>query len=398
MKNAQDAMSRLAAARPASLDPAPDPERRRRDLAGALAESTERRALLRRGTSRRLGLGLGLAAAATAVVLGAAALGSRSLRAPHDAIPGTSGPHGVLLVAAENAAAEPMGEYWHDDQIRAQTYLLKNGYAISGAVSESFEWTAAKTGGGNLFYGRDLPARPLTTVDEAAWRRAGSPDSFRVWSLDHWDTFTTKPGSWQADKRQVHEGGLFPFAGFENGRVVPMPCPKPVTDDLPCSKPVGFGATVEDLQKLSTDPRQLAARYMKQTPGQGADANAQRLRLVSDNLLNAPVSPKLRAAMMRMLPLLPGVYQAGPVTDPLGRPGFAIAVDEPSEGSTYHGYGSRLELMFSMDGKYLGDRSVLTKPGGEYRAQKPGFVLYYEVSRSSGWTDGKPTPPNKLPF
>ena len=32
------------------------------------------------------------------------------------------------------------------------------------------------------------------------------------------------------------------------------------------------------------------------------------------------------------------------------------------------------------------------------RNQKPGFVLFYQVSRSSGWTDNRPTPPRKLPY
>jgi hypothetical protein len=404
MKRAQDAMDRLAAARPVRLDPAPDAERRRRDLAGALAETTERQGLLPRRTSRRLGLGLGLVAAGTAAaVLTVVALGGGSPRTPAD---GNSGqiklaPHSVLLAAAEKAEAEPMGRYWYNDQVEAQTYLVKDGYAVSAAAGETFEWTAVKKGGGNLFYGRDLPARPLTKADEAAWHRAGSPKSFRVWSNDHWGTYATKPGPWQADKPQANEGGRFPFAGFDQGRMVPMPCPKQV-GGTGCSKPVGYGATIQDLEKLTTDPKQLAARFLRPSKSsvrdEGGENDAQLLLRVSDNMSNAPVPPKLRAAMMRMLPLLPGVHPVGSVTDPLGRPGFAMAADWPSKGPTYHGYGSRVELIFSENGECLGEREVLTKPGGAYRNQKPGFVLFYQVSRSSGWTDNKPTPPKKLPY
>ncbi|GAB2857219.1 hypothetical protein GCM10027176_69590 [Actinoallomurus bryophytorum] len=401
MKRAQSAMERLAAARPESLDPPSDAERRRRDIAGALAETAGRQRLLPRRTSRRLGLGLGLVAAGTAaVVVAVAALGGGSPRDPAGggSRPTELAPHSVLLAAAEKAEAEPMGKYWYNDQVEAQTYLVKDGYAVSAAASEFFEWTAVKKGGGNLFYGRDLPARPLTKADEAAWRRTGSPKSFRVWSNDHWGTYTAKPGPWRPDKPQAREGGRFPFAGFDNGRMVPMPCPKQV-GGTGCAKPVGYGATIQDLENLTTDPKQLATRFMSVKPGSKIGPNnAQLLMSVSDNLSGAPVPPKLRAAMMRMLPLLPGVHPVGSVTDPLGRPGFAVAADWPSEGPTYHGYGSRVELIFNDKGECLGEREVLTKPGGEYRRQKPGFVIFYQMNRSSGWTDSKPAPPKKLPY
>ena len=403
MNKTPDVMARLAAARPASLTPSPDAERRRRDIAGALAETAQRHGIVGRRTFRRLGFGLGVVAAGAAAALVVATMGDGSSPARgggHETV--RLRPSNVLLAAAQKAEAAPMGKYWYNDQVEAQTFLVKGGYAVSGAASEFFKWTAAKKGGGDLFSGRDLPARPLTDADKAAWRRAGSPRSFRVRAGDHWDNFTTKAGPWQPDTLQAGEGGRFPFPGFDQGRMVPMPCPKSV-GGTGCSKPVGYGATAQDLQNLSTDPKQLAARFLRPTKAHlarklGPENNAQRLLGVSESLQNAPVPPKLRAAIMRMLPSLPGVYQVGWVTDPLGRPGFAMAADWPSNGPTYHGYGSRTEVIFSQNGDYLGSRDVLTRPGGEYRTQKPGFTISYWVSRKSGWTNTKPTPPTKLPY
>ena len=40
----------------------------------------------------------------------------------------------------------------------------------------------------------------------------------------------------------------------------------------------------------------------------------------------------------------------------------------------------------------------LTRPGGEYAAMKPGFVISYSATRAANWTGTRPTPPAKLPF
>jgi hypothetical protein len=39
-----------------------------------------------------------------------------------------------------------------------------------------------------------------------------------------------------------------------------------------------------------------------------------------------PIAPQVRAAVFRDLATLPGVKSAGPMSDPLGRPGFGIAM------------------------------------------------------------------------
>ncbi|GAA3229162.1 hypothetical protein GCM10010468_58920 [Actinocorallia longicatena] len=301
----------------------------------------------------------------------------------------------VLLVAAERLEARPLGAYWRTDQLQTQSYVVKvptGSDAISGATTETFRWTAVRKGGGDLFSLRDLPAGPLTAADKAAWRRAGAPASFRVWSNDHYAAYRTgRPGPWTADGPQAGAGGRWPFTGFEkNGKMVRTPCPGS-SGGTGCEKPVGYGATLEDLQAVDTRPEALLKRYTDATPFPVTDA--QRLLRVSGDLADAPIPPRLQAAILRMIPSLPGVTRIEGVTDPLGRTGFALAAERGGEGEARQPYGSRTELMFALDGTYLGDRDVLTRPAGIYRSQQPGFVIRTWIVRSAGWSDTEPAPP-----
>jgi hypothetical protein len=366
----------LAAARPADLEATPDADRRYRDLDKALSQPVE--TPRRQGRPvRRLAIGVVAVGAAAAVAVAISGQGPGRSPAPKKT-PG-DGKVGAepIMLAADKAESQPLGRYWTSDTVWGVSYIVsaKTGnYAITGAAWETFEWTAVKAGGGNLFYGRDLPARPQTPEDKAAWRKAGSPNSFRVWSNDHYQTYSRSTGRWEADHRQARPGGRFDFSGMG-------------------SKSSPNGVTFEQLRHLSTDPDQLRQNYL-----QNPQNPAQRLLSISEDLMSAPVPPKLRAGIMRMLPRLPGVYSVGTVTDPLRRKGIAFAADWPTSGPLYHGYGNRTEIVFSEDGEFLGTENVLTEPGAEYAEQRPGFVINYHVARGSAWTDKKPSPPTKLPF
>jgi hypothetical protein len=86
--------------------------------------------------------------------------GEGARRSPVTPIP--LGTDSVFLAAAARMEQQPMGKYWFTDQ---------------------------------------------TPEDKAAWRKAGSPSSFRVWSNDHYGTYTSQPGPWRADRPQAHAGG-----------------------------------------------------------------------------------------------------------------------------------------------------------------------------------------------
>lgn len=392
-------MDRLTAARPGWLDPsAPDHDRRYRDLEAALSQEIEH--VRSRHRARRVyGFGLGglvAAGTAAAVVAAVTASGGGTVR-PGAAKAGTPG---IVLAAAERAEQQPLGAYWYTDEVEASSFLVPartGAYAIAGAANEWFQWTSVRPGGGNLFYGRDLPAKPLTPADEEAWRRAGSPTSFRVWAGDHYDTFTTGAGRWSADYPAAQKGGRFLFTGF----------PKQIcADGTPrCAKPGMGGATVDDLMNLPTDTASLRARYLNAAGEDGA--RGPRVNPVAVDVLydverdlRAPVPPKLRAGLIRMLATIPGVRQIPSVTDVRGRQGFAFATVRPAQpydkGSGSGGYSSEFELTFDKNGSYLGAQEILVTPGGTLKDRKPGFVIGYSLVRS-GWTNVKPTPPTSLP-
>lgn len=162
-------------------------------------------------------LGAGLVAVGAAAAVAIALTGQGSSGSPGS--PGTPGTvdlnRKAVLAAAAKAELAPTGKYWHTDSIDGQSYIIraKTGtYAIVGAASESFHWAGVKKGTGEAYYNRDLPARPLTPQDEAAWKRAGSPSSFRVWSNDHYYTYKAKATPWRSNGPEV---GVFPEGGGE---------------------------------------------------------------------------------------------------------------------------------------------------------------------------------------
>jgi hypothetical protein len=348
----------------------------------------------------RWGLGGVVVAAAAATV--AIALVGENTPAPAPPRPVHLDNRGAILTAAEKAAQQPRGTYWHSDVIMGQSYVMraKTGtYAITGALTEGFDWWGAKSGKGEAFYSRELPSRPSTARDAALWRKAGSPSNFHVWSSDHYYTYTAKATKW-------HKDGQYPAGGGFLG-----------------------GKSAEELQNLPTDPAELAEMFLSQMPmGRQAagippgrrltpiqERLVKRLRVqplakiaAVAGLLRSPIPPGVRAGLMRALAAQQGISAIGHATDPLGRPGVAMASDDDAVTATgeYGGpkaergtYRARQVIIFDEHtGALLSSQEELTKPGGPYSEMKPGFVIHYSASRSAKWTDAKPAPPPGLPF
>ncbi|WP_067804789.1 CU044_5270 family protein [Actinomadura formosensis] len=364
-----------------------------------MREMTEARARMsgetRRGRARsgwRLKAGLGVVAVGAAAAAGIATVGSGSPAPPSSRL--DLGKQAVLA-AAEKAEKQPTGKYWFTDHVTGQSYMMRpktGSYAIVGAHDEYFSWTGVKTGLGEGFFGRSLPARPLTRQDEAAWRRAGSPSKFRVWSNDHYYTYDRGKTGWEVDDPDPKGGGAF----YLNGRKM----------------------TVAEIQNLPSDPDALAKLLFTRTAERGVpDRRAKRLdmskpdvklRVAADALENTPLPPRVRAGLMRALTEQPGIRSLGAATDPLGRRGVALAADQdPTTVDREYGapaeeqgtYRVRSELIFNpATGELLSDQEVLTEPGGPYRDRRPGFVVNYWIVRASGWTNTLPRPAAELPF
>ncbi|MCO5993099.1 CU044_5270 family protein [Actinoallomurus rhizosphaericola] len=303
---------------------------------------------------------------------------------------------GAFLAAADNAERQPTGKYWYIDTFDGQSYIIRSKtgtYAITGATSETFSWHGVKRGLGEAYYRRDLPAHPVGRRDESLWRKAGSPTTFRVWSGDHYDSFTAKGTKWSVDG----PSGIDPHGGGDF-----------------------LGASAEDLQNLPTDSAELAKKFLnssqmrkatgfrngKSLPAPVAVASL-KIHRVAALVGLSPTPPKVRAGLMRALAAQPGVHAIGHDTDPLGRRGVALASDDrPTTVTGEYGgpkaergtYRWRTVVIFDEStGALLSVQSELTKPGGPYSEMKPGFIIDYQADRTSNWTDTKPKPPAALP-
>ncbi|MGP4026239.1 CU044_5270 family protein [Actinomadura sp. 3N407] len=403
-----DVMKALSAARPEELDPSADPAaaraRRERDLERALRAAPETALAAGRARGRRpvrwaaFGVGALAAGAAAAVAIAAVGSGPGSPSSPGTPASVDLGRQAVLA-AAEKAEAQPAGEYWYTDVVsgRAAVVRAETGtYAITVSHSESFSWHGARSGMGAAYFQRDLPARPQTARDMELWREAGSPTSFRVPSDGRDLVFVTKAGPWRSEGPEVgHDAsGGGDFAG---------------------------GRSAEDLQNLPTDPNELADMFLSRKGGRGGaglppDTSAmgpasrratpyRKIMRAASLLMNTPLPPKVRAGLMRALAAQEGVRPIGRVTDPLGRPGVALAAGDRATTITdgpkarRGTWRSRPVIVFDeRTGALLSRQEQLTRPGGEFAEMKPGFVIEHQTVRSAKWTDGRPKPPAKLPF
>jgi hypothetical protein len=374
-----------------SLYPEPAPPTAREFAeAKALVELTPPRAPSRRRWALGAVVAVGAAAAATvALVPGGGTPGGK---AP-DGGTGRTSPSPValnamtaVLAAAHKAALQPTGRYWQVDQVQGQSYIVRGptgAYAITGSRDETFSWWGLKPGMGEAFYDRTLAASPVTAQDTAAWRKAGSPSSFRVWAGDHWDNLTTTATTWQPNHPNPQGGGDFPGAAGVAGS--------------------------QGLQGLPTDPGKLAAMFLSPkamakagAPPRGSASPGAKVAITA-GLLTSPLPPKVASGLIQAVASQPGVHAIGNVTDPLDRHGVALAADDQAATITSQWgtptadqgtYRSREVLIFSpATGALLAQEEVLTKPGGPYAQESPGFVIYYLAVRSAGWTSTKPAAP-----
>ncbi|MEV5570686.1 CU044_5270 family protein [Spirillospora sp. NPDC052269] len=418
-------MDELDALRLLAADPTEETTAEGRALLEAEARGPARRRARRFSLPRPAlftGFGLTLAGAAAAVAVMMSS-GTATPRAP-GAHGGGPLADGAFMDVAAKADLLPTGRYWYSDEIQGQSYMQrpKTGpYAIIGAHSEILQYVGAKRKDGSAFWGRDLAARPATPEDEAAWKRAGSPSSFRVWSNDHYYVYRSKPTAWVKDSGGQDSGGRFPRLGPRPQKEMGKPLPT---------------MTVEDFAKLPTDPSTLAGILFPKLTGMNAidplslDTMTQeqvlkyrahpdrippremspwqKVLAAGDALKDMPLPPKVRSGLMRALAMQPGVHTVKNVRDPLGREGVALRADPEKRTRTGEfgtpkneqgTYKDQEELIFDpKTGALLSQQLILAEPGGPYAARKPGSVIFYWIVRSGGWTNSKPTPTAKLPF
>ncbi len=293
---------------------------------------------VRKGAWITVGLAATAAAVAVAVLLSAApgvppgaATGAgaaphvtnqpRAARAPA-AQPMTA--RQILLTAAAHVASGPAtGKYWRVTMVGGVTVpggTKAHPYDIS-LRTYADQWNPGSAGAREWRIFQQLGTRPATPADASSWSAAGSPAKWHSGRpADNYladyplDWIGTLAASTAASARsaswQVSDGTV----GFVEGDLA--------------------GLKAAQFRRMPTTPRLVEAvlrRYALrtrcgQTPGSPACSTvdqliwAEALMLVQD-----PVSAPVRSATFKVMAGLPGVRLIGEMTDPLGRPGYALA-------------------------------------------------------------------------
>ncbi|MFI0406277.1 CU044_5270 family protein [Actinomadura sp. 3N508] len=383
-----DVLRTLREARPAELDPdvPADARVREAELARAMAAAPE--PVIGRGARRRVRpvWGIGLAGAVAAGTVAAVVLvpggGGEPERSRAGGQTGQTqrlDARTVLLAAAEKAGgqSDTMGAYWHTVSISSHTYTVgKAGARYSVTVRDRYEaWTPSKPGG--TVYGRQqyLGAKPATAADEAAWRRAGAPETFEI-------RVPISPGSKITKPYRAKLAAASPQP--------PKLSASPLVDGDKVFW-LGRNVTMKQVRALPSDPARLKAELMRWFEGHDTESDRPMdggewlYRVASGLVMDMPVRPEVRAAGFRMLAGLPGVTSVGRVADPEGRPGSAIAVDAATPGGVI-----RDQMIIDLaTGTALARANVMMKPtaGTEVPA---GRTMDSEVLLTAEWTDSAP--------
>ncbi|GAA4634046.1 hypothetical protein GCM10023196_074030 [Actinoallomurus vinaceus] len=327
-----------------------------------------------RGTTFRLGLGgLGVAtaAAATAVALTVSGGSPASRTMPTTQLTAQQ----VLLAAAQKAASEPVGRYWHSHVIDGQAYhVAKGDYVITGARHEIDQWIARTDGDDDVFRSRFAGAIPQTSADRAAWQRAGSPSTWRVLSNGQYIAQTATPDKWDLVRTTpAQRKGYEKMLARARKECAAKPRICPAAQQI----------TQAQREALPKDPSALRA-YLLSPGGKGGPSAALTN---AAHFLAKPGSPKLRAAVFRTLAGMQGIRNKGRTTDVRGRTATALAARSSDARGTFD-----VELLLR-PGTYqvLGTETVLVSGrGAETQGMKPGTVFTQELFLEMGWANTAP--------
>jgi hypothetical protein len=307
------------------------------------------------------------------------------------------------------------GKYWRVQLVHGLTFpagSAANPYDIT-VLTAADQWNPSAAGGKEWLISQRLAARPATAADAAAWRAAGAP------------------ANWHSGQPLSQKGGWLPGYPLEwTDTLTAATTPSPRTASWQVSDgTVGYvegnlpGLNAAQFSRLpasqSAIARLLRGYYEQTYCAQHPDQGNPRLRCATQDqltwdeavrLLQDPVSPQVRSATFKVMAALPGVRVLGPVTDPLGRPGFALAPRDQAPNPAPEFYNPLKVIVVDPDtGELLATEELGPMPrtlhclsvdarnrcsgaayyGRSYPRQLDEFVALV----SEAWTNAEPSPP-----
>ncbi|MFB4270905.1 CU044_5270 family protein [Nonomuraea sp. GTA35] len=326
---------------------------------------------------------LGLAAAAAAVAVIAPAMLSDSTISiapqPSTSVSVTAEPTAqqILLAAAVAVEKAPAsGDYWRTATINQ--WMLTDptrSYVLEGRRSAEV-WLAKRPDLPSWRMRQDLGVKPATPRDEAAWRAAGAPTTWRY------------PKDMKTENLfSVPSRPLEAAAGERTGERLHWK----TVGDL-----AGKSLTWQEMRAIPGEPETLRS-YLEERigrldlAGSGMDVEEARayilIRNCVDIISTLPASPETRASAYRVLASLPGIRAEAEMTDPLGRPGQVLSYQEEIEPGVF----SKVQLVVDPGtGLLLAEvRTNTTKLANGRQAELRLSTSYQAI----GWTDERPEPP-----
>jgi hypothetical protein len=417
-RRGHDVIELLAASRPASLEPPQRAPAEARARAAAItaayrpAYPARRTRPVIRLTLLSAGAALTAAGTAVAIVLSVTppagpATGPRAINRHHSPTRPTRHltAREILLTAAAHVASGPViGKYWRVQMIGG--LLVPAGTTAHpydlALRTYADQWNPRLAGQRFWQITRQLGARPASPADAGAWRAAGSPTS------------------WHSGQQPVSYPGGYPVQWNNPLAATTAASPRSASWQV-SDGTVGFvegdlaGLTAAQFRQVSTRPRQVKAllrRYALRAHCHypGCSTVDQLVWAEALMLLQDPVSAPVRSATFKVMAGLPGVRLIGPMADPLGRRGYAIA-----PGRQYPNPGPRdfnpinVVMIDPHTGTLLATAQLAPMPstvhclafnarnqcvGSSYIGRSyPGQIDDYVAVISEGWTNASPQLP-----
>ncbi|MGI5490913.1 CU044_5270 family protein [Microtetraspora malaysiensis] len=295
-----------------------------------------------------------------ALGLGLATVGAMALPAAADTL-------NLRLTAATRSAAAPaQGAYWHTKLLRTATHPWQFGKGTNRYWLEEqrvFErWTSPD---GKVWAGqRNLGVHPKSAADEEAWRRDGSPITWKRPVNGSTVSLSTEP-----DK-----GEVFPMKGQATFRLAEQ------------------RLSYEQLQRLPADAAGLKTWLEKAARAAKASddiVDSYVTASLTTLLRDLPVPKEVRAAAYKLLPTMPGVRSLGTIKDSQGRTGEGLSIDHGQTRLKVGTIASTTKVIVDTDTMLMLADSLTTTINGKPFMNKN----WTETTLQVGWTDDKPSVP-----
>jgi hypothetical protein len=313
----------------------------------------------------------------------------------------------ILLTAAAHVPAGPVtGKYYRVQMIGGVTVpggTRAHPYDIS-VRQYADAWNPRAAGQRSWIISQQLGTRPATPVDAAAWRAAGSPASWRSGSKPA-IYLSDYPLQWTGPLTATTAAAARSAAWQVSNGIVGY-----IEGDL-------AGLNAAQFRRMPAQPRQVKAllrQYARRAHCRYRGCSTVN-QLIWDEalmLLQDPVSPQVRSATFKVMAGLPGVRLIGPMTDPLGRPGYAIAAGPVGANPGPSNYTpTRVILVDPSTGSLLAIAAIAPVPrtvhclsfassymtrcvGSTYIGRSyQGQIVDYTAVLFDGWTNSSPVLP-----